>query len=125
MTAVAFILGFALRFLMWVSGKSLWGDEWFSLDIARLSFKQTFFASLNDVHPPLYFLLLNVSTWLFGTSEMSLRFISFSASLGLLVVLYFLARDVIGRSAAILTAFLAALSPYLLQSANERGVIAY
>ena len=59
------LLAVALR-LIAIDGRGLWTDEVFSFDFARLSPIAIMTAAANDVHPPLYFLLLHFWMELFG-----------------------------------------------------------
>ena len=53
MILLIFVAGLALRTLMLLSEKSLWGDEFFSIELAVKPFAQVFMGAIHDVHPPL------------------------------------------------------------------------
>ncbi len=55
---------------------SIWGDEIFSIDIAKLSWRDLTILTINDVHPPLYYYLLKLWIGAFGDSEFMLRMLS-------------------------------------------------
>ncbi len=112
-------LAIVLRALMLLSGKSLWSDEWFSVELAQKSFHDVFWGSMQDVHPPAYFLALHGAIRLFGEAEWAYRLISFLAGIAVVGVIYFLTKSVFGKKAALYAFFLSAISPYWLQSANE------
>ena len=119
MTILFFILALVLRAAMWLSPKSLWGDEWFSVGLALRPFGEVFWGSIQDVHPPLYFLALHVLIQIFGEAETVYRLISFLAGATTVVVIYQLAREFFDEHAARTVLFLTAISPYWLQSSNE------
>lgn len=62
-------------------------------------------------HPPLVPVLAAISFGLFGVHEASARLVPIAASLGSVLFLYLLARDLYGRRLALLAAFLFALTP--------------
>ena len=72
-----------------------------------------------DIHPPLYFFLLNLWTGAFGTTEVALRSLSALSSWLLLWPVYLIARELGGRRAALAAMFVAALSPAQLYFAQE------
>jgi uncharacterized membrane protein len=104
---------------MLFSPKSLWGDEFFSIDLASRSWAEVLKGSVQDVHPPLYFFLLHFSMAIFGNAEWAFRLVSAVASIGTMVGIYLLAREWAGKRAAFFALILAAASPYWLQSSNE------
>ncbi len=111
--------GFLLRGLMLFSQKSLWGDEFFSVDLATKPFREVLAGSFQDVHPPLYFATLHTAIRCFGPEEWAFRLVSFLASCGTLVVIYYLGKAFHSKQSALYAAALAAVSPYWLQSSNE------
>ncbi|GEM_PF-1863637 len=119
MTALLLAAGVGLRTLMLFSPKSFWGDEWFSIALARQGTLEVLRGSVADVHPPLYFLVLHAVTGLLGGSEWAFRLPSFLAGAGLLAALAALTREIYGPREGRIALFLAALSPYWLQSSNE------
>ncbi|MGQ9666196.1 MAG: glycosyltransferase family 39 protein, partial [Anaerolineae bacterium] len=94
------VLAGALRF--WAIGtESLWLDVATSLVVADNSPAAIVSLTAEDIHPPLYYLLLHL--WLvFGRSETALR--SFSAVVGLLsvIALYSMGRELVGERPAVL-----------------------
>lgn len=119
MFAVIFTIGFLFRFLMLVSQKSPWGDEWFTIGIVQQPLPKVFFDSLQDVHPFLYNVVLCSFIHFLGAQEWAFRLLSFLASLGTLVFVYLLTREFFGKEEARLASFFVAISPYWLQSSNE------
>jgi uncharacterized membrane protein len=68
------VLGAALR-LYALDYQSLWSDEIFSLIVTdpASSFRDFWARVLADTHPPIYYLLLRLSSWIFGQSELAAR----------------------------------------------------
>ncbi|MCC7359403.1 MAG: glycosyltransferase family 39 protein [Anaerolineales bacterium] len=102
--------------LSWqLAGRSLWFDEYLSLQMSRGSPAQVVAAAAGDIHPPLYFLGLAGWTTLAGVSDFALRW--FSAAAGLLSVALgaALARRWLGPRAALPAALLMAFAPPLVE----------
>ncbi len=108
-------IGFILRILNLLSMKSLWSDEFFSIDLASKPIAQVIAGSINDVHPPLYYLILHF----FSRNEMTMRSLSVLAGLGLILAVYLLGKELFGKKVGELSAILVAISPYFLQSSHE------
>jgi uncharacterized membrane protein len=72
-----------------------------------------------DVHPPLYFLLLNTLTSIFGTSEFLLRLPSALFGLLSVALVFPVARELCGRQAALYATLIAALSLFWIYYAQE------
>jgi len=70
--AIILILGFSIR-IFDLGTESLWFDEAHTFYIASSGFKEMLSIITNDVHPPFYFILINVWIKLFGDSEFLLR----------------------------------------------------
>jgi mannosyltransferase len=120
MILLILLLGFCTRFLMLLSQKPYWGDEWYSIQLAEMSlvemFKTTTFESN---HPPLYLGLVNRWAHLFGQNEWAYRSLSMLTNLSVILIIYWLAKEFFGRKNSILSALLVATSPYYLQLSNE------
>lgn len=99
--------------------QSLWADEGNSWGMAVRPLAAIGAAVSADIHPPLYYYLLNLWSQAFGTSEAGLR--SFSALVGclLVVVTYYWARRLAGLGAALAAGLLAAASPFALYYSQE------
>lgn len=78
--------------LLHIGDQSLWADEAFTYAVIRAD---SFWTVLNrDVHPPLYFLLIDTWAGLAGISEFSLRLPSLFAGVINLALVYVLTREV-------------------------------
>jgi len=72
------------------------------------------FRSFDDYRPPVYIYLTSASIALFGPNDFSLRFPSFIAGLGLIILIYFFAKDLFGKKIAVWSVLLAGLNPTLI-----------
>jgi uncharacterized membrane protein len=111
------LLAFGLR-LYAIDRQDIWGDEAFSIWLSGQPLPQVV-AGGADTHPPLYPALLYLWLRLAGSSPLAVR--SLSACIGTLTVavVYVLGRRVLGRTAAVLGAGLAAVSPVLVYYSQE------
>lgn len=100
---------FALR-LFRLDGQSLWWDEGISLHLATSSLAELLADRLNNIHPPLYFLLLKGWLALTGVSIFTARYFSLLASWLQVVAIYAVARRWLARETAVLAAILGGVS---------------
>lgn len=110
--------------LLWLSffllnyqlgAKSLWVDELFTAYVASISWFQVPLAVAADLHPPLYFLIVNFWARVAGTTEFALRWPSvFAAMVGLCGV-YRLGLLLGGRRMAFLCLLALAFSPFFVE----------
>lgn len=113
-------VGFLLRFLMLRSEKSLWGDEWYSIELAQKSIWEVFASVTEDVHPPFFYAALHFLVKWLGPHEWVFRLIPFCAGIGTVFLVYLLGRKITGNNkSGLLAAFLVAISPYWLHLSNE------
>jgi mannosyltransferase len=97
----------------------LWFDEVFSVRAARMGLSEIISLTSNDVHPPLYYLLLHFWMKLFGETEIGVRMLSVSFSVLTVFVLYYLALKLFTRRTAFFAALFTALSPLQVFYAQE------
>jgi 4-amino-4-deoxy-L-arabinose transferase-like glycosyltransferase len=110
--------GFALR-LYGLGAGSLWYDETVSAFLASESIPDLAAHTARDIHPPGYYLLLHAWTRLAGDGEFALAFLSLAFGVLLIPLAYVLARRLLGRTAALWSALLMAVSPYNLWYSQE------
>ncbi len=110
--------GFALR-LYQLGAQSLWYDETVSAYLASKSIPELIAHTAGDIHPPGYYLLLHLWTRLAGSSEFALAFFSLFFGVLLIPLAYTLARRLMGRTVALWSALLVAISPYNLWYSQE------
>ena len=112
--AIPVTISVILRFYQ-LSTESLWIDEILSYEDG-LSITSKVFDNLSV--RPLYYLLLRV--WMFGgLGDAWLRSFSILLDLGAMTLAYRLCHDVFGRRVAFLTTLMMALSPLLINHAQE------
>lgn len=117
---VLVILGGWLR--VWrIGSQSLWFDEVFSRNVAVMSDIPTIARDgvAGDVHPPLYFMLLNVWTHFVGDSAVALRMLSALIALLALPAYYHLGRLLFDRRTGTIALLLGAISPFQIYYAQE------
>jgi mannosyltransferase len=108
----------ALR--LWrLTGKPFWFDECFSVEVARLDWRN--FLHLlwwREANMSLYYLLLRL--WLqFGQSEFFIRSFSVAAAVATLPAIHWIARMLYGRRVALIAAALFAFNAYSVRYAQE------
>ncbi|MGE2835571.1 glycosyltransferase family 39 protein [Mycobacterium sp. SMC-4] len=117
---LSLLLGCALALRMWrISDKNLGLDESTSWFLATGSVPHLLAWTANDVHPPLYYLLLKVWLWCFGDSLTALRTLSVTGSVVALYLLYRLIDDAMPRPVCYAVLLWSALSPLALDQAQE------
>ena len=117
---IVFAVGACLRAAMMLNVKSLWGDEFYSLDYAlgpEPWHVLRFCFSAN--HPPVYYWFLRVSSQIFGESDIAFRLMSFIPGILMTPVVYALAARLLDKRTALWAALFVAVSPYYLQMSNE------
>ncbi|MDD1651507.1 MAG: glycosyltransferase family 39 protein [Methanomicrobiales archaeon] len=112
------VAGFLLRFVN-LGANSLWLDEASTLGFARRSLVEIWSTlSAGEFNPPLFYWMEHLMLT-FGESEAVLRFVP--ALLGALtvVVMYFVAREVLDRPSSLVAAALFAFSPFHIYYSQE------
>jgi len=109
---VAILLtAFALR--IWLLGdQNLWWDEGLAIWAVRQSPLEMTLWTAGDVHPPLFFWLLQFFVRLGGESEFSARFLSLACGTCTVAALYALGRSLFNRSIALWGALLLAVARF-------------
>lgn len=98
-----------------LSTKSLWVDELFTARIASMPLPQIPLAVAADLHPPLYFMLVNLWARIAGTTEFALRWISVFGAMTGLCLFYRLGMLLGGRRMAFLCLLAFAISPFFVE----------
>ena len=81
------LLGIGLRTYQ-LTARSLWFDEAFSWRLIQFSWPEMIARDAQDVHPPLYYILLKSWAVVFGTSLLALRLFSVLAATGSIALTY-------------------------------------
>lgn len=118
--ALSIVIGTILRFYRNTS-VAMWHDEAFSaLYVRDYSWSEMMYRIGLDVHPPLYYLVLRLWTYVFGFSLLAFR--GFSVLFGVLTIwaAYLFVKKAFGsKQLAMLAAFLIAINPFQIQYALE------
>lgn len=102
--------------LLWqLTDRSLWVDEFLTLQMVQGGLGEVLQATLSDIHPPLYFLALRLWTNVAGSSDFTLRWFSVAIGFLGLALLSVLVRRWISRLAVMPSMFLLALSPAFIE----------
>lgn len=115
-------LALAARLSM-IGSKSLWLDEAYAMELARMPAEEIVQLPSREIpHAPLHFLLMKLSTGIFGDSEAALRLPSALMS-GLAVLpLMLLAARLAGRRAGLWAGLFWSLAPYAVSLGQEAWV---
>ena len=97
------LLGFVLR-LRNILNRDFWYDEAFTGVTVKANFWEMIRITINDVHPPLYYILLKMFSYFGDYSVFSVRF--FSVILGILGIwaVYLFTKELFNKKAALLPA---------------------
>ena len=112
------LAGFALR-LARLDFQPLWGDEGWSFYFAWMSPGELLSATAQDIHPPLYYLLLSGWLGLAGSSALAGRLFSVMVGTLLVPLGYRTARHLLGMRVGLLAAGLMAVAPLAIYYAQE------
>ncbi|MDQ4075103.1 MAG: glycosyltransferase family 39 protein [Chloroflexota bacterium] len=124
--SVLVLLGLGLR-LFGLSAQPLWWDEGYSMFFATESPWRLFELTSLDIHPPLYYLLLQAWMAFVGVGALQARLLSVLVGVVTLPVMWWVARPLVGRHAAWVATLLLALSPfhvYYSQEVRMYGLVA-
>ncbi len=111
--ALAAILLAAFVLRIWLLGdQNVWWDEGLAIWAVRLSPIGMTLWTASDVHPPLYFWLLQLFVHLGGESEFAARFLSLVCGTLTVAALYALGKALLGRRVALWGALLLAVARF-------------
>lgn len=113
------VLGAVLR-AGFLGQRSIWLDEAVVVSVAQHPWREIprLLAAL-DQHPPGYFLLMHAWQRIAGPGEAALRVPSVCFSLASVLLTYLLARRIAGEATGLVSAFVVAVSPFQIMSAQE------
>lgn len=98
---------------------SIWFDEAFSSYLIRGNFADIWQLTALDVHPPFFYFCLKIWSLIFGTSVISLRFMSIFFGGLSLILIFHLVKQWFGLRPAVFASFFMALSPVFIRLAQE------
>jgi hypothetical protein len=112
------LLALCLRFYR-LDGQSLWADEGNSAALAARSLATITRDAGHDIHPPFYYYILHFWVRILGNSEIALRSLSALTGTALVFVTYLLGSELFNRRVALISSFLAAISPFQIHYSQE------
>ena len=122
--AVILILaGVALR-LVGLGVRDLFRDEAASWLLSRYSFEDLVRHTTSEAYPPLYPLLLQAWTWVWGDGEVAMRLLSVTAGLVMLLAAWRWAAEALGTGASLVVLGLVAFSPMAMADARNARMYA-
>lgn len=112
------ILASVLRFKN-LAKRDFWYDEAFTGITVKESFWGMIEMTVNDVHPPLYYIFLKGLAYFFNYSVFGIRL--FSAIVGVFCVwaVYILSKEILNKKVALYASFITAISPFAIQYSQE------
>ncbi len=119
------LLALALRVFR-LDFQPLWWDEGYSLFFATRDLGTLLARTAIDIHPPLYYALLQLWLALIGTGDVAARWLSVALGIATIPLLYALARKLFDARVALTAASLLALSPlhvYYSQEVRMYGLV--
>ncbi|HEY7294664.1 MAG TPA: glycosyltransferase family 39 protein [Dehalococcoidia bacterium] len=117
--AVLIAIGAALRFGT-IASQSYWFDEAATVREMQLSFgAMLHLVHVNEVTPPLYFIVAWLWAKVFGTGEVGLRSLSALLGTAVIPISYLCGRELVSRSAGVVAAALATVSPFMIWYSQE------
>lgn len=118
LVAAAMLAGFVLR-LHGYTRHDLWLDEANSVAISRHAFTEIPAVLAHDSSPPLYYFLLRLWMGVMGESEAAVRFPSVLLGTALVAATALLAHRLAGGPAAVVAAWLMAVTPMAVQFSQQ------
>ncbi|QQG44336.1 MAG: glycosyltransferase family 39 protein [Candidatus Roizmanbacteria bacterium] len=113
------LIGAFLRFFN-LGKESLWLDEAYSVKLANVNFFQIWDkVRTSDVHPPFYYMLLNLWIKTFGDSEFAVRSLSVVFGILSIFMIYKLTQLLFNKNTGLVAALILALSPFHIQYSQE------
>jgi mannosyltransferase len=111
------LLGAGLRFYD-LGTESYWIDEVDTVFESQQSIPQLFASGRLD-QPPAYYVPFHFWVRFFGTAEVSTRSFSALVGIGSILLIYIVGRELFGKSAGLLSAFLMAISEFQISFSQE------
>jgi uncharacterized membrane protein len=123
--ALITLIAFALRVAR-LDFQPLWWDEGYSMFFATRDLGAMLTRTAVDIHPPLYYALLQLWIAVAGKSEIVVRLLSGAIGVATVPLIYALARQLFDSRVALIAALLLALSPlhiYYSQEVRMYGLV--
>ena len=113
------IIAAFIFFLVGISHESLWCDEAFAAKMVEYDFFNILKNTAKDVHPPLYYIILKIFTFVFGHSEWALRLLSVLGATGMVALGAGPVRKLFGDKTAYIYAAAVIFTPIIIIMAHE------
>lgn len=114
-TAVAFFLN-----LIYLPLPSLWVDEAWLANVSKEPVSVIINKLLTtDAHPPVYYLIIKFVRFIFGSSEVILRFPALLFGLALVPAVYFFGKELFSKRVGLWSSFLAATSYFIIWFSHQ------
>ena len=114
------IIAFLLRSWNLDKPEGLWNDEYVGWYIASRQDIWSFFTDMvRNCHTPFYYLYLKVWMYLFGDTDIALRYSSLIPSVISVAVMFFAGREFKNQKFGLFCAFITAISSFLIYFAQE------
>lgn len=97
----------------------LWWDEGYSVFFATRAFGDMLARTAVDIHPPLYYALMQLWIATFGKDAFTLRLLSVALGVAALPLLYLIAKQLFDRRVARVAALLLAIAPLHIYYSQE------
>lgn len=124
------LLALALR-LINLGGRALWYDEAFAVLFAEKGLSAMLYGTLTpvaggaaDIHPLLYYSLLNVWMNFVGQSPVAVRLLSVLLGVATVGLIYLLAKELFDRKTGLAAALITAVAPFHVQYSQETRMYA-
>lgn len=106
--------------LVGITKADIWHDEGYTMMLIQHEPLDIIARTARDFHPPLYYLLSHWWCGLFGTSELAIRSLSLLCSVGVVILIYFIAKRLrFSEATARLAVLFAAFGPFLVRYSQE------
>ncbi len=102
-----------------LEAQSAWHDETYCVLVAEQPLARVVAAQTQDIHPPLYFVLLHFWLPLAGRTDGAVRFLSVICGVLLVAGLYRAGADFFDRRVGLVAALLGAVAPFLVAYSQE------
>ena len=98
---------------------SIWFDEAYSAYLVRGDFSEIWHETSMDVHPPFFYFALKIWSSIFGTTDISMRFMSIFFGLIAIIFIYQLLKRYFGVKTASISILAVSISPMLIRYGQE------
>ena len=122
--SLATLVAGALVLRLALTGRSLWFDEFITVQKAGQSLSALVENLADDVHPPLYYVLLHAWMDLLGHTPLAVRGLSIAWSAVTIVAVWGWSREAFPRTSGLPAATLAAFAPFSVWYATEARMYA-